>query len=222
MSPRRFKIYTICFVISFVIYILNIFGSLSQSFFFLAFAISSFFLVFTLEAMPTQNLDMPQVHFYQKSRMNSYTYWMMILFVGTALFYYILSGVFKLNGGLAIIILWPVCIFLSQLIFKITAPNIPFELISDYLRTDLNINPTYEENKLINEMIREMLPTLYGDRSKKEIEKFEKEFDRKGLSKEFFQKAVQSIEEYLDLTSEKLTSNEIEQLEISKTPEKTK
>lgn len=127
-----------------------------------------------------------------------------------------------MNGGIAVLILWPICIFFANYIYKRTASNIPFELINDYLRTDLKINPTYEENKLINEMIREMLPTLYGDRSKKEIDRFEKEFDKKGLSKEFFEKAVQSIEEYLDLTQDKLTSNEVAELEISKELEKAK
>jgi len=222
VAPRRFRIYTISYIVSVIIFVINIFGSLSQSFLFLAFAISSFFLVFTLETLPTEDLDKPQIHFYEKSRFNSYTYWMMVLFIGAALFYYILTGVFKMNAGLAIIILWPVCIVIANFIYQRTASNIPFELINDYLRTDLKINPTYEENKLINQLIREMLPTLYGDRSKKEIARFEKEFDKKGLSKEFFEKAVQSIEEYLDLTQDKLTSNEVAELEISKNPEKAK
>ena len=146
-QPRRFKIYTICYAVSVVIFILNIFGPISQSFIFLAFALSSFFLVFTLEAMPTGDFDKPQIHFYEKSRLNSYTYAMMILFVLTALFYYILSGIFIINSGLVIIVLWPICIFASIQIYMRTAPNIPFELINDYLRVALNINPTYEERR---------------------------------------------------------------------------
>lgn len=145
---------------------------------------------------------------------------MMILFVCTALFYYILTGIFQMNAGIAIGILWAGCLVLTQVIFRKTAPNIPFELIYDYLRRDLDINPSYEEDKLINELIRSLLPTLYGDRSKKEIERFEKEFDKKGLNKVFFEKAVASIEEYLDLTKDKLTSNEVAELEISKHSEK--
>lgn len=222
MAPNRFKIYAICYVVSVLIFIINIFGTLSQSFLFVAFALSSFFLVFTFETLPTEDLDKPQIHFYQKSRLNSYTYWMIVLFVITALSYYILNGIFHINAGLVIIFLWPVCIYFAQYIFKKTAPNIPFEMINDYLRTDLKITPTFEENKLIEELIRRLLPTLYGDRSKKDLEKFEKEFDKKGLNKEFFDRAVESIEEYLDLTSDKLTSNEVKQLEITKKSEKTK
>ncbi|MFS8130425.1 MAG: hypothetical protein ACMG57_00450 [Candidatus Dojkabacteria bacterium] len=222
MAPKRFRIYIICYVVSLLIFVINIFGALSQSFIFVAFALSSFFLVFTIEALPTGGFDKPQIHFYEKSRLNSYTYWMLILFVGTALSYYILNGIFRINGGLVIIVLWPICILISQYIFRKTAPNIPLEMINDYLRSELKITPTYEENKLILELIRKLLPTLYGNRSKKEIERFEKEFDKKGLNKEFFEKAVQSIEEYLDLTSDKLTSNEITQLEITKKSEKGK
>lgn len=134
---------------------------------------------------------------------------MLVLFIVTALVYYILTGVFRMNESLSVIILWPACIYLSNFIYEKTASIVPLEMINDYLRTDLNINPTYEENKLINEMIKEMLPTFYGDMLDKQIEKFEKEFEKKGLSREFFEKAVQSIYEYLELNSDKLTSDEI-------------
>lgn len=212
-QPRRFKIYAISYIIAVIIFLLNIFGPLSQSFLFLSFALASFFLVFTIEFTPTEGYENPQVHLYEKAKFNSYTYSMIILFILSALAYYILTGIFQMNAGLAIIIIWPINIFAANQIYLRTAPNIPIEIINDYLQKTLGISPSYDENKILNELIKKLLPTLYGDRSKKDLKKLEDEFEKKGLNEDFFEKAVIAIEQYLDLAEDPLSSDEVFELE---------
>ncbi|MEP7103822.1 MAG: hypothetical protein ABI721_03875 [Candidatus Dojkabacteria bacterium] len=216
MRPKRFKIYTIAYVVSVLIFILNIFGSASASFLFLSFALTSFFLVFSIETLPKDNLEKPQVYFYEKSRLNSYTYSLLILFVTAALLYYILSGIFKLNSGLTIITIWPICIVASQFIYKITVPNLPFEIAYDYLRTTLRINPTYDEEKLIKALLRELLPILDTSPTEKELNTLEKEYLTEGLSNEFYEKTVETLKQYIALSNDKLTSQEVVQIEADK------
>src|SRR6185369_17911569 len=89
---QRLKLFTIEFIICLIVFILFHWVTLIDTVMFIVFTISAFFYVFAIEELPKKEyVHLPQVHYYQKARINYYGNSMIGLLVMLSIVFYILT-----------------------------------------------------------------------------------------------------------------------------------
>lgn len=196
----RFTNYFLAYIFFTIIHSINVFGSLSNSFYFFAFLISTFLLVFKFEYLPTKYLSDPRVHYYSKSRLNSFGYSMIILIISSILLYSTFSFYLGSNASDLITIIWPINFLISIFLSRKFANEVPENAALDFIRQELNI---YERNKITS------------------IEKYIESIDRKlekpdqhlsNLTTEEKIKVITLFAKYRFRNKDKLISDEIRDL----------
>lgn len=199
------KTYTSLFILFLIIFILFFGSPISDSSVVLGFFLSTVFHIFTFEQKPTKGLDNPKVHYYQKSRVNIYSY-IIISFTGFATFlFYIITTLTDVRIGFTSIGLWLLIIFGSLLAQRYSEKRLQLDLIKDFAEQQMGLD--YE---LVDQMIEYI--DEYGIKPE----------DYKIMGKKFDEVKLPKIKKIIDLywdyinnnsnESEYLLSEEIEEI----------
>src|SRR5690606_26903429 len=149
----RILYFTISFLISTVLFVLFNSSRVIDTIIFLIFIISALILVFSREELPKAKelLEIPEVHSYQKSRVNIYGYLMAGLLILVAILYSVLTVYLNLRTGIASLILWLLMIIASYVITKTTSEKTEIDKVIDFVKLktdDLNLEKELQIEKL--------------------------------------------------------------------------
>lgn len=206
----RILYFTISFLISTVLFVLFNSSRVIDTIIFLIFIISALILVFSREELPKAKelLEIPEVHSYQKSRVNIYGYLMAGLLILVAILYSVLTVYLNLRTGIASLILWLLMIIASYVITKTTSEKTEIDKVIDFVKLktdDLNLEKELQIEKLVR--------YIFSNRKAKELDKKLNMFSKKEkISKKFKDFVLQQYNSYYSALETKVTSDEIKAL----------
>jgi len=206
----RILYFTISFLISTVLFVLFNSSGVIDTIIFLIFIISALILVFSREELPKAKelLEIPEVHSYQKSRVNIYGYLMAGLLILVAILYSVLTVYLNLRTGIASLILWLLMIIASYVITKTTSEKTEIDKVIDFVKLktdDLNLEKELQIEKLVR--------YIFSNRKAKELDKKLNMFSKKEkISKKFKDFVLQQYNSYYSALETKVTSDEIKAL----------
>src|SRR5690606_21461106 len=153
-------------------------------------------------------LEIPEVHSYQKSRVNIYGYLMAGLLILVAILYSVLTVYLNLRTGIASLILWLLMIIASYVITKTTSEKTEIDKVIDFVKLktdDLNLEKELQIEKLVR--------YIFSNRKAKELDKKLNMFSKKEkISKKFKDFVLQQYNSYYSALETKVTSDEIKAL----------
>jgi hypothetical protein len=204
----RYKIYFGAYVIFAIIFLLRIFGGVSDAILFAGFTISSFFLVFSLEELPTANLEKVQVHYYQKSRINTYAYYISGLFIFIGFLYYIWLSILHFNTSIFILIVWPLASIAAYYINKFATRYILEEIVFDCVEQSLDGQIDYDQRAEVKNIVYALVGDYKKD-NKVDNLNFPSALTK---DKELLAQVVGITVDYLNGYTDKLYPQEVKQL----------
>lgn len=208
--PKRLVNYAIAFIISLVGFFLFIWFPSIDAIIFIAFAIASLALVYSMDVLPKSDdlLEIPQVHHYYKQRINSYGYAMAAMLVVISVLYSILAVFLNIRSGVVALILWAVAIVATYFIGIIFASKVEENSTLDFV-----VRKTADTQEDVYK-----LKVLIDYLNVNKVDKDNLKFHEKNISllcsqielkQEIAEEATKIFLEYKEATSTKLTSSEI-------------
>lgn len=220
MNADRYKVYMGAYAVSLVLFVLQIFGSLTDAVLLVSFLLSSFFLVFSFEVLPEAGTEKVQIHYYQKSRLNNYSYAMAGLFIGIAFLYYVATYLLKLNTSIFILIAWPLAALLSFGVAKLFGKTVFADIVFDYVINNLGQEVPYEQRGVIKQVVTSVV-NIYEVKGLDAIANL-RENPALNLTPELFNQVMALTYNYLSEYTDKLFSQEVNQLNKEATEEPQK
>ncbi len=198
---QRLRLFTIEFTICLIVFFLFHWVALIDTVMFIIFVVSAFFYVFAIEELPKKDyINLPQVHYYQKSRINYYGNSMLGMLVILSIVFYTLTVKFPtLRFGIVVFILWGLMLGITYIITYVTAKTLLVDIITDYI-----VN--YGKVGLTREEIQSVVKYLANNNKKD----FKNTFHN--INKKELEKVKQLFNDYSALISNPLSSEEIEEL----------
>lgn len=176
------------------------------------FVLSILWYVFAQEELPDKKLDVPAVHYYLKSRVNYYGYFMVGLLAGISLSYVILVQVLGVRSGLVILALWLAMLILSYKAAIWSNLNSEAMIIADYINSQIEIKVKLDLKAFIQKLLSAPLP--YSSGALYSLVTSDKNF--RTLDKELVNELIQLFLEYKKGTVDKLVPGEIEEINKNK------
>jgi hypothetical protein len=136
-----------------------------------SFLFSTFFLIFRREAKveDSEIIELPEIHYYQSTRYNHYTYTMTIAAIIAALIFYILQTATDVPGGVVAIGVWFVMAMVGEVVNhrlqKTYAIRLTTDYISKFLPEENDLIEIYVAMLLRNEIFKEKEVRDYLDKT---------------------------------------------------------
>ncbi len=172
------------------------------------FILSVIWYVFAKEELPQKKLNVPAVHYYQKSRVNIYGYFMVGLLALLSLFFVFFTQVLSIRLGIAILVLWLVMLITSYYAAVWSNTNAKSLIISDFIRNSVKFSVDFDLNAVIRKLLGAPLPftgsALYS------LITSDKNF--KLIDKNKLEQVIKLFIVYIEGTRDELVPGEIEEI----------
>lgn len=158
------------FIAAIIVQIILFWTGVSHTIVTTMFFLATFALVFSREEKPehSEDLNIPQVHYYHKARINTYGYAMVGLLIGVSFLFYLLSTITSIRIGLISLVLWLIMILGAREIDKMLSDGLGKEAISDFIFTQLKGQLDIQIIEIVITML--WSEQLYVDQDKLKIE----------------------------------------------------
>lgn len=202
---NRFHAYMILYLGCLVGFSLFFWVSFVDSLIFSIFLLASLYYIFAAEELPKGIFtDSPQVHSYQKNRINFYGFVMAGTFAFVAFIYYYSTFQLGVRSGVAVIALWPILLGVSYVTSKVSSKEGGYSLIRDFIRK--NSRENHESLDGLIYLIHSLyIKGLRGEELEEHIltnHKFV--FERK-----FLHETMKLYTQYINKITTKITSEEV-------------
>jgi hypothetical protein len=199
--------FVFCLILTLLFYSNKFIDSIVPFFFF----ISSLILVFSKEELPEKGLDIPEVHYYRRSRLNIYGYIMALSLALSALFFTVLTLNLNFKPALVALILWALMFFIAFTaaiyLNKNQLRNVVVDYIIEKQARTLSKTEQTDLNKIVETLLRSTANN-FEDR----IQIAQSLKPKLKIDSELANKFINLFYEYIDNISDKIVSDEIHEI----------
>jgi putative flippase GtrA len=208
--PKRLINYSIAFIIAIIAFVLFFWLPAIDAFIFIAFALSSLALVYSMDILPNKDelLEIPQVHHYYKQRINSYGYAMAAMLVVISVLYSILAVFLNVRSGVAALIVWVIAIISTYFISKLFSGKVEENSILDYV--DKKVAKNSAESEQVKVLVSYLISSNVDEKNISFHEKNIKQIcSFIEIDEELANQSIRVYLSYRSATSSKVSSSEI-------------
>jgi ferric iron reductase protein FhuF len=198
-------IFGVIFTISF--YTNKLIDSIVPFFFFIA----SLALVFTKEELPEKGLGIPEIHYYRRSRLNTYGYIMAASLAIASLLFTILTLNLNFKPALIALILWTSMFLVAFFAAVYLNKNQLRNIVVDYITGKQSRALTKDEQNDLNKIVETLLKSAANDLGER-AEIAQKLKSKLKIDTVLANKFINLFYEYVDNISDKIISDEVHEI----------
>lgn len=209
--PKRLIYYIIAFMVCAIAFALFFWSPIVDALIFAAFVLSSLALVYSRDQLPKSQemLEIPEVHYYYRRRINPYGYAMATMLVIISLLYAVFSVFLNVRSGIVILILWFIAIICTYFITKKFATQVDKNSSAEFIINKLQL----DQEKAYN--VKILIDYLSSNNVKQDSLKFHEKniiqlCSDLNIATELRNQVITEFFSYSNLTSKKVSSSEIE------------